>query len=80
MLVCVCIGMRCKFHLPLQAVLIGKDSAFYSEAMERGLGHLVGPKNVIALEGAGHHVYLDQPRQFVHELQQLLSRWAELDN
>lgn len=62
------------------AFVLGKDSAFYSVAMEQGLRNLVGSKNVITVNCAGHHVHLDQPLQFVYGLKQILSYWAEKDN
>jgi len=64
--------MSCPF-----AAILGRESRFYSPPLQEHYLKLFGRDNVVTIEEAGHHPYLDQPRAVVRGLTEILDRWSE---
>jgi pimeloyl-ACP methyl ester carboxylesterase len=57
------------------SLIYGRNSRFFPAEMVAALEEIIAPENLVAIEDAHHHLFLDQPLQFVSKLQRLLKNW-----
>ena len=57
------------------SLIYGRNSRFFPPEMVAALGEIFAAENLIAIEDAHHHLFLDQPLQFISKLQHLLQNW-----
>jgi len=57
------------------SMIYGCNSRFFPSAVVSNLTEVFTAENMIAIEDAHHHLFLDQPLQFVSSLQDVFRRW-----
>ena len=57
------------------SVIYGSNSRFFPSAVVANLDRILAPETIIAINDAHHHLFLDQPLQFISSLQKILRRW-----
>jgi pimeloyl-ACP methyl ester carboxylesterase len=65
----------CAQNLPV-GFIYGEKSMFFPTAMATELEQLFDPGNVLVVEDAHHHLFLDNPLGFIQQLDLLLAQWS----
>lgn len=57
------------------SIIYGRDSRFFPAAVVTNLDRIFAAENIVAIDDAHHHLFLDQPLRFICSLQETLRNW-----
>ncbi|HJN51516.1 MAG: alpha/beta hydrolase [Pseudomonadales bacterium] len=64
-------GLKCPV-----SIIYGRNSRFFPSAVVANLDSAFAAASIVPIEDAHHHLFLDQPLQFVSSLQETLRNWG----